>query len=170
MTPVSIAFRRAMLCTKSELRFRQYSFNHRTRNLRSVEILRLTPYPLYQHAIVPFEFPRQVGWLFPLFTFNNVPLRGRYTFALSSARFGAYYQKLNIRFTCNMPTNGAKMVRKGLGYLITVQGVSELWKEEEIVGRFLDPPIICRSVFTWKREQPFSLAATKFIDHIRENL
>ena len=84
--------------------------------------------------------------------------------------FGAYYQKLNIRFTCNMPTNGAKMVRKGLGYLITVQGVSELWKEEEIVGRFLDPPIICRSVFTWKREQPFSLAATKFIDHIRENL
>ena len=170
MTPVSIAFRWAMLCTKSKLRFRQYSFNHRTRNLRSVEILRLTPYPLYQHAIVPFEFPRQVGWLFPLFTFNNVPLRGRYTFALSSARFGAYYQKLNIRFTCNMPTNGAKMVRKGLGYLITVQGVSELWKEEEIVGRFLDPPIICRSVFTWKREQPFSLAATKFIDHIRENL
>ena len=84
--------------------------------------------------------------------------------------FGAYYQKLNVRFTCNMPTNGAKMVRKGLGYLITVQGVSELWKEDEIVGRFLDPPIICRSVFTWKREQPFSLAATKFIDHIRENL
>ena len=91
MTPVSIAFRWAMLCTKSKLRFRQYSFNHRTRNLRSVEILRLTPYPLYQHAIVPFEFPRQVGWLFPLFTFNNVPLRGRYTFALSSARFSAYY-------------------------------------------------------------------------------
>ena len=62
--------------------------------------------------------------------------------------FGAYYQKLNVRFICNMPTNGAKMVRKGLGYLITVQGVSELWKEDEIVGRFLDPPIICRSVFT----------------------
>ena len=27
--------------------------------------------------------------------------------------FGAYYQKLNVRFTCNMPTNGAKMVREG---------------------------------------------------------
>jgi len=93
MTPVSIAFRWAMLCTKSELRFRQYSFNHRTRNLRSVEVLRLTPYPLYQHAIVPFEFPRQVGWLFPLFTFNNVPLRGRYTFALSSAQSLTYYRR-----------------------------------------------------------------------------
>ena len=95
MTSVSIAFRWAMLCTKSELRFRQYSFNHRIRNLRSIEVLRLTPYPLYQHAIVPFEFPLQVGWLFPLFTFNNVPLRGRYTFALSSARFSAYYLRLN---------------------------------------------------------------------------
>ena len=93
MTSVSIAFRWAMLCTKSELRFRQYSFNHRIRNLRSIEVLRLTPYPLYQHAIVPFEFPLQVGWLFPLFTFNNVPLRGRYTFALSSAQFSAYYQR-----------------------------------------------------------------------------
>ena len=90
MTPVSVAFRWAMLCTKSELRFRQFSFNHRTRNLRNVEILRLISYPLYQHAIVPFEFPRQVGWLFPLFTFNNVPLWGRYTFALSSARCKAY--------------------------------------------------------------------------------
>ena len=100
MTPVSIAFRWAMLCTKSKLRFRQYSFNHRTRNLRSVEILRLTPYPLYQHAIVPFEFPRQVGWLFPLFTFNNVPLRGRYTFALSSARFSAYCPHRALPFYC----------------------------------------------------------------------
>lgn len=62
------------------------------------------------------------------------------------------------------------MVRKGLRVSHYGAGVSELWKEDEIVGRFLDPPIICRSVFTWKREQPFSLAATKFIDHIRENL
>ena len=100
MTPVSIAFRWAMLCTKSKLRFRQYSFNHRTRNLRSVEILRLTPYPLYQHAIVPFEFPRQVGWLFPLFTFNNVPLRGRYTFALSSARSSTCYPALDQQLHC----------------------------------------------------------------------
>lgn len=84
--------------------------------------------------------------------------------------FGAYYQALKIQFTSNLPTNGAKMVIKGLGYLITVQGVSELWKEDKIVGRPLDPPILCNSVFAWKREQPFSLAATKFIDHIRESL
>ena len=45
--------------------FHSSSFNHRTRNLRSVKTLRLVPYPLYQHAIVPFEFPRQVDWSFP---------------------------------------------------------------------------------------------------------
>ena len=103
MTPVSVAFRWAMLCTKSELRFRQFSFNHRTRNLRSVKTLRLVPYPLYQHAIVPFEFPRQVGWLFPLFTFNNVPLRGRYTFARSSAQFSAYCPRWGLRFRSAPP-------------------------------------------------------------------
>ncbi len=84
--------------------------------------------------------------------------------------FGKYYQSLNIRFTGNLPTNGAKMVMKGLGYLITVEGVSEFWKEDKIVGRLLDPPIVCNSVFAWKREQPFSLAATKFIEYIRESL
>lgn len=84
--------------------------------------------------------------------------------------FGAYYQSLNILFTSNLPTNGAKMVMKGLAYQITVQGASELWKEEKIVGRPLTPPIVSNSVFAWKREQPFSLAATKFIDHIRESL
>lgn len=87
MTPVSVAFRWAMLCTKSELRFRQFSFNHRTRNLRSVETLRLVPYPLCQHAIVPFEFPRQVGWLFPLFTFNNVPCKGNTLLRLAAHNF-----------------------------------------------------------------------------------
>lgn len=84
--------------------------------------------------------------------------------------FGAYYQSLNILFTSNLPTNGAKMVMKGLAYQITVQGASELWKEEKIVGRPLIPPIVNNSVFAWKREQPFSLAATKFIEYIRESL
>lgn len=84
--------------------------------------------------------------------------------------FGAYYQSLNILFTSNLPTNGAKMVMKGLAYQITVQGASELWKEEKIVGRPLIPPIVSNSVFAWKREQPFSLATTKFIEHIRESL
>lgn len=66
MTSVSIAFRWAMLCTKSELRFRQYSFNHRIRNLRdrSIAINSLSALPTCD---CPFEFPLQVGWLFIIY-------------------------------------------------------------------------------------------------------
>ena len=49
--------------------------------------MRLVPYPLCQHAIVPFEFPRQVGWLFPLFTFNNVPCKGNTLLRLAAHNF-----------------------------------------------------------------------------------
>ena len=63
-----------------------------------------------------------------------------------------------------------KVKTETVAYQITVQGASELWKEEKIVGRPLTPPIVSNSVFAWKREQPFSLAATKFIEHIRESL
>jgi len=30
-----------------------------------------------------------------------------------------------------------------------------------------DPPLTATSVLVWKRGQPFSLAATKFIEHIQ---
>ena len=68
--------------------------------------------------------------------------------------FGAYYQKLNIRFTCNMPTNGAKMVRKGLGYLITVQGVSE--------------PVSYTHLDVYKRQMENSAIPMWFVMPIRE--
>ena len=97
MTSVSSAFRRAMLCTKSELRFKQSSLNHRTRNLRSVGNLQLSPYPLYRYAIVLLVFPLKVSRLFLLFSSNNIPLRGRYICAFNSARFSAYCRLMGQR-------------------------------------------------------------------------
>ena len=94
VTLVSSAFQWAMLCTKSELRFKQYSLNHRTRNLRNVGKLQLLPYPLYRYAIVLLVFPLEVNRLFLLFSSNNIPLRGRYICAFNSARFSAYYLRL----------------------------------------------------------------------------
>ena len=126
MTPVSVAFRWAMLCTKSELRFRQFSFNHRTRNLRSVETLRLVPYPLCQHAIVPFEFPRQVGWLFPLFTFNNVPCRGNTLLRLAAHDLehivlgGVHRAAVNQRGTFGKCLHHFLLLLGGLGHHVVV--------------------------------------------------
>ena len=126
MTPVSVAFRWAMLCTKSELRFRQFSFNHRTRNLRSVKILRLISYPLYQHAIVPFEFPRQVGWLFPLFTFNNVPCKGNTLLRLAAHDLehivlgGVHRAAVNQRGTFGKCLHHFLLLLGGLGHHVVV--------------------------------------------------
>ena len=97
VTSVSSAFRRAMLYTKSELRFKQSSLNHRTRNLRRVGNLQLSPYPLYRYAIVLLVFPLKVNRLFLLFSSNNIPLRGRYICAFNSARHKAYCLLLNQR-------------------------------------------------------------------------
>ena len=84
-TSVSTAFRWALLITKSELGFRQYSFNHRTRNLRSISKLQFLPYPLYRYAVVLLVFPLEVNRLFPLYSSNNALLRRGYICAFNSA-------------------------------------------------------------------------------------
>lgn len=116
VTSVSSAFRRAMLCTKSELRFKQSSLNHRTRNLRSVGNLQLSPYPLYRYAIVLLVFPLKVSRLFLLFSSNNIPLRGRYICAFNSALFSAYYQPRGQHFHHELLRN----VQQALSYMLFV--------------------------------------------------
>lgn len=84
--------------------------------------------------------------------------------------FGGYSKNLNVLFTSNLATNGAIMVSNGLGYSIAIEGSVALWDENKIVTRPLYPEITVGSVIAWKRSQPFSPAATRFIEHIRKNL
>lgn len=81
--------------------------------------------------------------------------------------FGDSFQNLHVLFTCNLSTNGAIMVRKGLAYSIVVEGAVPFWDQNEITYRPLYPELSANSVLAWKKGQPFSLAATKFIDHIK---
>lgn len=78
--------------------------------------------------------------------------------------FGDYYEKLNVIFTCNLNTNGAIMVESGLAYSIVVEGAVSFWNQAKIVYRPLKPALTATSVLAWKQGQPFSLAATKFIE------
>lgn len=80
--------------------------------------------------------------------------------------FGDSYQKLNVIFTSNLNTNSAIMVMNGLAYSIAIEGAA-LWDREKITYRPLSPPLTATSVLAWKRGQPFSTAATKFISHIK---
>lgn len=80
--------------------------------------------------------------------------------------FGDYYEKINVVFTSNLSTNSAVMVGAGLAYSLAIEGAA-LWDHAKITYRPLFPPLTATSVLAWKRGQPFSLAATKFINQIK---
>lgn len=80
--------------------------------------------------------------------------------------FGRYFKDLHILFKSNLPANGAIMVENGLGYSLIIEGAASLWDQSRIVSRPLSPEMTATCVLAWKRQQPFSLAATKFIEHI----
>lgn len=81
--------------------------------------------------------------------------------------FGSYYEKLNVVFTSNLSTNSAIMVNGGLTYSLVIEGSLPFLDQSQVTYRPLDPPLTATSVLAWKRGQPFSLAATKFIGHIQ---
>ena len=81
--------------------------------------------------------------------------------------FGDYYADLNVLFTSNLNTNGAVMVRNGLAYSVVIEGSVPFWDQTKITSRPLSPALTTTCVLAWKRQQPFSLAATKFIEHAK---
>lgn len=80
---------------------------------------------------------------------------------------GDSFQESQVLFTSNLSTNGALMVQSGLAYSLVIEGSVPFWDKEKIVFRPLSPQLISNSVLAWKKQQPFSLAATKFIKHTR---
>lgn len=81
--------------------------------------------------------------------------------------FGDYFDRLNVRFTSNLNTNGAIMVEKGLAYSVVIEGALPFWDRSKIACRPLNPPLMGTTVFAWRRGKPFSLAAEKFIEHVK---
>lgn len=84
--------------------------------------------------------------------------------------FGDEFERLNILFTSNLPSNSSIMVHYGLAYSIIVKGSISFWDPEKIVYRPLLPELMAPSVLAWRRKQPFGLAAEKFIDYVKKNL
>lgn len=84
--------------------------------------------------------------------------------------FGDSFQNVKILFTSNLSTNGALMVQKGLAYSIAIEGAVPFWDKEKIIYRPLYPNLTANSVLAWKKQQPFTLAADKFIEHLKCSL
>lgn len=81
--------------------------------------------------------------------------------------FGDFFQEQQVLFTSNLTTNSALMVQRGLAYSLVIEGSIPYWDREKIAYRPLCPELTANSVLAWKKQQPFSLAATKFIEHIK---
>ena len=80
---------------------------------------------------------------------------------------GDFFQEKQVLFTSNLATNSALMVQQGLAYSIVIEGSVPFWDKEKITYRPLSPELTASSVLAWKKQQPFSMAATKFIGHMR---
>lgn len=83
---------------------------------------------------------------------------------------GRYYDENSFRFTVNLPNNAAILVAKGLGYLITVRGMSDYFKGLGLVTKPIHEAKSWKVLLAWKRYQPNSLTVTKFIEHILKKL
>lgn len=83
---------------------------------------------------------------------------------------GRYYDENNFRYTVNLPNNAAILVAKGLGYLITVRGMSAYFEGLGLVTKPIHQSKDWKVLLAWKRYQPNSLAVTKFIEHILKEL
>ena len=78
--------------------------------------------------------------------------------------FGDYFGSLNVLFTSNLSSNASVMVEHGLACSIAIEGLIPRWDQTKVTYRPLDPPLTATSVLAWKRGQPFSVAAAKFIE------
>lgn len=81
--------------------------------------------------------------------------------------FGDFFQEQQVLFTSNLTTNSALMVQRGLAYSLVIEGSIPYWDREKIAYRPLCPELTANSVLAWKKQQPFSLAATKFIEYMK---
>ncbi len=84
--------------------------------------------------------------------------------------FGDYYDKLNVLFTSNLPAGSAVMTNQRLAYSLNTCGSIDYWDQTKITYRPLKPELISACVLAWKRQQPFGLAAEKFIEHVKKSL
>ena len=84
--------------------------------------------------------------------------------------FGDYYDRIQVLFTSNLPAGSAVMAHHGLAYSLNTCGSIDYWDQTKITYRPLKPELTSACVLAWKRQQPFGLAAEKFIGHIKAKL
>lgn len=81
--------------------------------------------------------------------------------------FGDYYERLNVTGISNMSTNAALLVQAGMGCALIIEGGLPFLECSRICTVPLYPQLTATSVLAWKRSQPLSLAADRFIEYFK---
>lgn len=81
--------------------------------------------------------------------------------------FGDYYEKLKMTGVSNLSTNAALMVQAGMGYALIIEGALPFLECSEVCMVPLYPELTATSMLAWKRQQPISTAAMRFLDYFK---
>lgn len=82
--------------------------------------------------------------------------------------FGKDFSKLHIAFTSNLGTNAGIMAIHGLGYPVSIEGAARYWRKDLVVQKRLYPEMKTRTVIAWRRNIPYSVAVSRFIEEIKD--
>lgn len=81
--------------------------------------------------------------------------------------FGEDFDKLNIVTTFNLMYNAALMVKSGVGYAVSIDGIVNTDSESDLCFRPLMPKMTSGLDLIWKKYQAFSPAAELFLEKLR---
>ena len=82
--------------------------------------------------------------------------------------FGDDFDKLNIVTTFNLMYNAALMVKSGVGYAVSIDGIVNTDSESELCFQPLTPKMTSGLDLIWKKYQAFSPAAEMFLERLQE--
>lgn len=84
--------------------------------------------------------------------------------------FGDLYPQLHVLFKSNLNSNAAVMVQQGLACALAIEGSLSFWNQNLVKCIGLSPQLSATTAMAWKREQPLSLAVSKFIEFSKDYL
>lgn len=84
--------------------------------------------------------------------------------------FGRDIQDLRIAGTYNLLFNASIMVKEGIGYALCLDKIIQTPVDGELIFRPLEPGLHAGLNLIWKKNQVFSAAAGRFLEHIRSTI
>lgn len=80
---------------------------------------------------------------------------------------GSDINKLQVVAAVNLMMHAAMFINSGAACGLTIEGAVDLFEDDKLAFRPLEPELAFTSVLAWKRFQPVGNAAAKFLEYIK---